>query len=263
MGSAGGVGVTTIACNLARELAQVTGRPCAIVDLNLDFGDVAASFDAKAEFTVADLCEANTELDRTVVQSAACELPSNVHIFARPHNLGDAHTVCAEGITNLLDTLGLIYASVVIDLPRTFTTGNAAAVQHADLILIVAQLRVACVQNAHRAYEMLIQMGADEESVHLVLNRYNADHGHITLSDVEQSTGQPVYALIPNDYRNVISALDLGQPISEGAPRSSARVGIHKLAKQIVSDPNKEGLANAGKGFWRRLLSKRQPAGKA
>ncbi|MFQ5491308.1 MAG: CpaE family protein [Phycisphaerae bacterium] len=258
IGSAGGAGTTMVACNLALELAGLTESPTALLDMDLDFGDVAASFDTSPKYTVADVCSANAELDASVIESAMVTLPCKVHLLARPTKMGDANQVCPEAVSRMLDILGDRYNNIVIDLPRTFTTGNAAVVQQADVLLIVAQLRVASIRNAHRVYELLMHMGADENAVKLVLNRANAAHERISAGNVEETFGQPIFAKIPNDYRNVTAALDLGRPIQDGAPKSSARLAIQELAKRIATP--QDSNSNAPKGLFQRFLGKKTAA---
>jgi pilus assembly protein CpaE len=260
VGSTGGVGATTIACNLALELAQVTERPCALVDLNLEFGDVAAAFDCKPAYSVADLCADGGELDGTIVDSAMHRLPGNMHLLARPQNMEDAHRVAPELVERLLNLLTETYQNVVLDLPRGFNFFNAAAVDRADLILIVAQLSVPSIRNARRVHELFLQMNVAEDNLQIVLNRYKAEFERITLADVEQHFARPVFALIPNDYRRVRASLDLGQPILADSPKSPARLAINEMARKIASESRSHDFEGADrKGFFGRLWNKKQP----
>ena len=259
IGSAGGVGVTTIACNLALELGHLTERPAALVDLNLDFGDAAGAFDVSPRYTVADVCKSDDDLDRTMVEAAMVALPCNVHLLGRPAKLEDAHLVCPEGISQVLQVLSGIYTNVVVDLPRACSTGNAAAIEGADFVLVVAQLQVPSIRNAHRVVESLLQMGAYEDKIELVINRSKADHERISVPDVEESFGRPVFAMIPNDYRSVAAALDLGHPILADAPSSPARIAIHEMAAKIAKESTNECPASVRrKGLFARLLGKKE-----
>lgn len=260
IGSAGGVGATAIACNLAIELTSLSERPAGLVDLNLDFGDAAATFDVAPKYTVVDICKGDTDLDRTMVEAAMHELPCNVHVLARPHRLEDAHLVTPEGIGRVLELLSNMYPYVVVDLPRACTTGNATAIERADHVLVIAQLSVASIRNAHRMVESLLQMGAEEDKLEVVINRYKADHQRIRVADVEESFGRPVFATIPNDYRCVAAALDLGHPIMTNAPQSPARVAIYEMARKIAQGgPDQEDTSSPErKSILGRLWGKRE-----
>jgi len=259
LGSAGGVGATMVACNLALELAHLTDRPSALLDLNLEFGDVAASFDCRPKYSLADLCLDDADLDRTMVESAIHTLPCNVHILGRPENLEDTQEVQPDKLDRLLNLLSGMYANIVLDLPRHFSPLNSAALERADMVLIIAQLSVPSIRNARRLYDLLLQSGVDEECVEIVLNRYKADHERISPDDVEQHFARPVFAMIPNDYRRVMAALDFGHPILADAPTSPARMAIYEMAKKITQDlKGEEAEAQQRRGIFGRILGKKQ-----
>lgn len=234
VGSSGGAGTTSIVCNLAMELAHLSQRRCGLVDLNLEFGDVACAFDARPKFSVADLCREAAELDRTLVAKAVDELPCNVSILARPENVNDATYVTPEALDHVLRIMAEMYPYVVIDLPRAFNSVNAVAIRGADHVLIVTQLGVPFIRNATRIYECLLHMGADESIIEVVINRCRASFERISPEEVASHFGRPVFAMIPNDYRRVQSALDLGHPIVADAPTSPARVAIQEMARQLL-----------------------------
>lgn len=255
IGASGGAGATTVACNLALELAGLAGSATALLDMDLDFGDVAASFDTSPQYTISDICGAGAELDNSVIESAMETLLCKVHLLGRPTKLGESSQVCPESVARMLDILSDRYGNVVVDLPRVFNTINAAVVQQADVLLIVAQLRVASIRNAHRVYELLMHMGAEEGAIKLVLNRHNAAHERISAGNVEETFGQPIFAKIPNDYRNVTAALDLGRPIQDSAPKSSARLAIQDLARKIANAEDRKTEVRTG--IFSRILGKK------
>lgn len=257
IGSCGGAGATTIACNLAMELAEIAESRSALVDLNLEFGDVCSSFDCNPNYTISDVCTAEVEIDRLLLSKALHELPCNVSLLGRPNRLEDARSITPEAISSVLKVLGGMFPFVVIDLPRAFSFMSSAALEDADHVLIVTQLGVPFIRNATRIYDCLLQMHAAERSVEIVLNRYSANYERITPEEVAAHFGQPVFAMIPNDYRHVQSSLDFGHPIVTDAPSSPARVAIHEMAKNLASEGLEDEQASAAPaGFlgklWRR-----------
>jgi pilus assembly protein CpaE len=223
------------------ELAHICERRTALVDLNLEFGDVSCAFDCNPEYTVADVCREDIEVDRVLLGRALLDLPCNVSVLARPHKIDEARVVTPDGVANLFKSIGGMFPYVVVDLPRMFSFLSAAAVQDADHVLIDSQLCVPLIRNAKRIYECLLQMGAREETVNIVLNRCNATYDRITPEEVASHFGKPPFASIPNDYKQVQNSLDLGHPIVADAPSSTARLAIREMAKKLGAEHLKDG----------------------
>jgi pilus assembly protein CpaE len=234
VGSSGGVGATTIACNLAMEFGELAGQQVSLVDLNLEFGDVGCSFDCQSQYSIADVCREDVEIDEGMLTDAMHELPCNIALMPRPESIEQAREVAPEGVQRMLEVMGEIYPFVVVDLPRSFSFFSAAAVGHADRVIVVAQLSVASIRNATRIMRLMHQMGTPDERIHVVLNRYKASYERISLEEVEQHFKRPIFAMIPNDYRRIQSALDLGQPVMTDAPNSPARLAIQEMAQKIA-----------------------------
>lgn len=245
VGSSGGAGTTTIACNLALELAAHTQRRCGMVDMNLQFGDVACAFDVQPRHTIADICRPGIDIDRTLVETVLEELPCKVSVLARPEKIEESHEVNAESIYELYHCLEQIFPFVVVDLPRSFGASTMATLDGADHVLLVSQLAVPFLRNAQRMYEYLVDVGANEERIHLVLNRCKATHERISPDDVEKQFGKPVFAVVPNDYKHIGASRDLGHPLMSDAPNSPARLAIAEMAKALTTPDGMEAATTA------------------
>lgn len=257
IGSSGGAGATTVACDLAVELARLTERTCALVDMNLEFGDIGCVFDCNPKFTMADVCRDDVEVDRLMLANAIHELPCKVALLTRPEHLEDAHAIIPEGVQLMLNVLSEMYPYTLIDLPRSFSFLSAAAVSEADHILIVTQLSVPHIRNATRIYDCLLKMGAVKDNIEIVLNRCKANFERITPDEVEAHFKRPVFAMIPNDYRRVQSSLDLGHPVlSDESFNSPTRAVIHEIAQKITAKSSGSEVAvaaGASSGILGRL----------
>lgn len=255
VGSSGGAGATTVACNLAMELAHCTDDKIALVDLNLEYGDVASNFDCMPKYTIADLAGGGIDLDEETLRAGLHELPSGVSIIARPNQVDQAHEVMPDGVDLMLRLLGDSFPFVIVDLPRTFSFLSTVAVGRADYVLIVAQLSVPAIRNATRVYEALLQLGAEPECLQFVINRHNADFERITLKEVEEHFRRPVFAVIPNDYKYVSASLDFGHPIGADAPANKCRAAIQEIAKKLAPEFAKarEG-SKSDDGFLARIM---------
>jgi pilus assembly protein CpaE len=236
VGASGGTGATTVACNLAMELAHVTQCRCALVDMNLQFGDVACSFDVTPRYTIADVCGNASQIDRTLLESALEAVPCEVSILARPEKVEMAEEVTPVAVDEMFRVMAQMFPFVVVDLPRHFSPAATATLAGADRVLIVSQLTVPHLRNTTRIYEHLVQLGANEEHIEIVLNRCNANFERIKPKEVEKHFGRPVFAVIPNDYKRIGASRDLGHPIMTDSPTSPARLAIQDMARRLATE---------------------------
>ena len=117
VGSSGGAGTTSIACNLALEIGNLADRDCALVDLDLQFGDVALNFDCEPRYTIHDLAESGNELDRAVLSTTVMTLPCKVALLSRPETIEQQEAITPEVIHRVLELMTVVYENVVVDLP--------------------------------------------------------------------------------------------------------------------------------------------------
>lgn len=260
LGASGGVGATTLCCNLAMEIGHLTNKDCALVDLKLEFGDVANNFDCVRAHSIAGLCAPNVEIDAALLAKSITTLPCRVAVLARPNDLEDAQMVTDAHVGAILRLLGEYYENTIVDAPARLSGPALTAVRSADAILLVLQLTVPSIRNATRLYRGLIERGTAAESIHVVVNRYHLGVGHFTPKDLEDNFDKPVYAVIPNDYESVTGALNAGHPLLADAPHSAVRLAIWQLASRLLGGAGDEGAAAAGAphagGLFGRLFGR-------
>ena len=260
-GASGGVGTTSIACNLALELAQLSQRDCAIVDLDLQMGNVAVNFDSDPKYTIYDLASSGGELDRSVLTSTVTTLPERVAILTRPERLQQCESVTPEVVEHVLDLLSESYENVVLDVPGHFDAMTIPVFARADQILVVCQMLVPSIRNAKRFCEALAQLGVPGDRIEVVLNRADGRSGRLSEKDVQETLKKPVFATIPNDFQFVARSIDVGKPISAIDQNNPVRASIRKIAKKVMSGSHnalqsQSKGADQKRGIFGRLLSR-------
>jgi len=253
VGASGGCGATSIACNLAMEAAHLTEKKCVLVDLGLQFGDVASNFDCDPKYTFFDLAQIGDDLDQSVMEGVLTELPCKVSLLARPETIEQQSSVTADTVHHVIELLASTFPTVVIDMPRRIDPCTLAATSQADLILIVCQLLVPSIRNTKRYYDVLVHAGVPDERIEVVVNRGDSSTGRITKKDLEELIKKPVFASIPNDYQFVARSLDFGRPIAALDRNNPVRAAIRKMASRIVSG---SGSKDVGKTPRRSLLGR-------
>ena len=238
MGTAGGVGTTTLATNLAVELAHIVGkdRKVAIVDLDFRFGHVATLLDVHGQYTVADLCSTQEELDPQMIQKALIRHDTGLYVLRRPHSFAQAELITAAHCANVLTSLQEMCAYVVVDGPTRHDPGGRSILDAADFNFLVLHLLVTSVRNTDRMLQELAAQGFNTERISVICNRVGRDSAHLEVEQVEAILSRKVFAAISDDWKNVSSSVNIGQPLLLYAEKSKVRQEINNLA-MLIHDP--------------------------
>ncbi len=250
VGACGGVGATTIATNLAVELAQLPAAGAerarvAVVDLDFRFGQVAMFLDAQATYTIAELCDSPEHIEPQMIERVVVKHPSGVHVLAHPDDLEQAGRISAAQTAGVLAALLEHYDYVVVDGPVRFDGSARAVFDMADVYLVVLQLLVPAVRNADRLIHELGRNGYNLEQVRLVCNRFNRDSGFLEQADVEATLRRPLNWIMPEDWKIASSAVNVGAPLATYAPKSKLRIAIQQMAADLAG-PDKAVTGSDG-----------------
>lgn len=213
----GGLGKTTIATNLAVTLSQTIHKPVALVDLNLQLGDITTFLNLEPKQTIVDIAKNIGRVDATYLENSLAEYTyenAKVYVLADPLNVEEAEEVSAEQINTVLTVLRSTFEYVVIDTTTSFDSKTLAALDLADDILLTSIVNLPCIRSSQRLLSLFERLGYDKDKVKLVVNRY-FDGDEITPEDMEDTLEHPVYWKIPNAYQIVMSAINQGVYIGE------------------------------------------------
>ena len=98
--------------------------------------------------------------------------------------------------------------------------------------------------------------GYNLERFQLICNRIGRESAHLQVEHVETTLKRPIAHQIPDDWKSVSSAINMGSPLIESAPKSRARAAIRELAERIANPEAVADESNSGKGkFWGRIFS--------
>lgn len=257
-GASGGAGTTSIASTLAMEIGQLTGKRSVLVDLDLQFGDLAVNFDLDPKYTLHDAATLGDDLDGPVLENILTPTHCDVSLLPRPNNIEQVEHITPDAIHHVIATLRSSYETVVVDVPRHINPCSFAALGQADKILVICQLLVPSIRNANRLLESLKKLGVLNERIEVIPNRCGSSGGRITVKDLEALIKRPVYACIPNDYLYVAQSIDFGRPLSSSDKKKNpVREEIRMIAKKLVDGPEEETeSSDQRRGLFGRLLSK-------
>ncbi len=235
-GTIGGAGASTIATNLAMELHSFNVRKgVAVVDLDFRYGQLATMLDLHADYTIADLCDTPEQLDPAMIDRAMVKHSSGLHLLARPNHFSQADQFTAAHCASVLSSLQQVYDYVIVDGPLRFDPGGVAVLDLADVGLFVIQLLVTSVRNMHRIFTALREGGYNLDRFKLVCNRVGQESGHLGIEHVEKTLGKKIAFQIPDDWKTVSSAINVGTPLIEMAPKARVRLAIREIAESIAN----------------------------
>jgi len=231
-GAKGGLGKTTIATNLAIKLAE-QNKKVALIDLDLQFGDVHIFTDIEPKDTIADLMQDMTTPNIDGVRSYMNIHPSGVHILCAPKSPEYADLISAEKIQSLLGLLRSYYDYVIVDTGANFADSTLSALESSSMILFVTGLDISILKNSKVALTILESLG-QKKKVKTIINRA-VEVSSISIADVQRIVDAPILARIPSDYLVAVAALNQGQPFVQSAPKSKLSLAISDVAKTITS----------------------------
>ncbi|HEX8833043.1 MAG TPA: P-loop NTPase, partial [Abditibacteriaceae bacterium] len=259
----GGAGKSMLAANLGVALAKATGAKTnkgrvALLDLNLQFGDIDLMLNLNPENTIAGLAQkGHTGLDAELVeQYLTTHEESGLRVLVAPSTPQYAESITVYTVEQVIEALRESYQYVIVDTPAQLQDTTLAALDAATTILLLTTLDLLALHKTRTALEMLRQLYAPEK-MWLILNRANSDVG-ISLQDVEATLGVPMRAQIPSDGRIVVTSINEGKPFVTSASETNIAKRIHALAYEVMGREMPAGGTGAtGKndgGFFKKLF---------
>jgi pilus assembly protein CpaE len=254
-GVSGGIGCTSLAINLGCCLAQNENCSVALLDLDLALGDADVWLDIIPDYTIQDVADNITRLDYALLKRSLTKHDCGLFLLPRPVQMDDRPPMTPDELRRVIALLKATFTHLVIDLSKSFTPLDMAALDVSDTILLVTQLDLPSLRNAVRLNQFLQHHGLIEK-VKVVVNRIGLDDTQISLNKALETLGREITAQIPNEYATMVEARNNGVPLLTQAPRSKLTKAIQQLAKMLdqLSLPE-EKSDDAKKPLKRGLLS--------
>jgi pilus assembly protein CpaE len=229
LGSRGGVGCTSIAVNLGATLAQRADQSVALVDLDLALGDADVALDLMADYTLADVAMNVERLDMQFLRRSLSKHSCGLSLLPHPVQMEDISLIREESLQRVIGLLRASFTHLVLDLSKSFSATDVAALHTADVILLAAQLELSSLRNVVRIVQTLGNDEALGGKVRIVLNRVGGDCD-ITLKKAEETIGKPVFWQLPNDTKLMMESRNQGIPLLLHAPKSKLQQSFAGLA---------------------------------
>jgi pilus assembly protein CpaE len=239
----GGTGCTTIATNLAVSLHKEE-TPVIIVDGNVQFGDVAVFLNQQSKNSVADLAPRADELDPDIVEEVTVpHAESGIKMMTAPTRPELADQVKGEQFGKVVDFLRHLYAYIVVDTTSILSDVSLAAIDNADLIVLVTTQEIPAIKDARLFLDLLTGLSISRERIVLVLNRYDKRIG-ITPDKISENFKQEIVTILPYDDRTVLPSVNRGKPFMLGdksRPITRSFLSLTEAVRQRLGSMNGNG----------------------
>lgn len=248
--SKGGCGTSFIATNLAVCISMRT----ALVDLNLEAGDLPLFLGLDPRRSIADLIAHRGVFDKELLSAYVTPYSANLHLLSAPKEVDSIEKIKPEHIFEVLRQLRECYDHVVLDPQHTFDAVTLAALDQSDKIVLVLTLDLPAIRSAKRALQIFDRVGYPRTKTMVVVNRWSKQVD-LDLHQVEEFLGEPVIGSLPSDYQTVVSSVNLGTPLVESNSSSKIALEVKRVARMLSAGTNPP-VASKPKRPWSYFLKR-------
>jgi pilus assembly protein CpaE len=255
-GVGGGVGCTSLAINLACVLAQDQQNNVAIIDLDLALGDADVWLDIITDYTIQDVAENIGRLDYALLKRSLTKHECGAFLLPRPVHMDQSPSFSPDELRRVIALLRATFTHLVIDISKSYTPLDIAAMEASDSILLCTQLDLPCLRNVVRLLQFYDQQDSMADKVKVVVNRLGLQDTQISLNKALETIGRDVFWQIPNDYGTMVESRNNGVPLLTYAPKAKLTREIERLANALDSRGGSgEVVADDSKGNRKSLFS--------
>jgi len=232
-GAKGGSGVTTVATNFAIALTKEDAGKVAIIDMDLQLGEVALGLGLTPQFSILDALKNEERLDTDFLMSMLARHISGLAVLASPEQY-TSFSPLPSAVRKLFAILRHEFAFVVADAGAATCGTEEILLDMADTVYLVTEVSIPALRNARR---LMSFMAARERNPHVevILNRFNAREIEIDENSATKALARPVDWKIPNDFMSVRTAENTGVPLAmKDSPISRV---MHKMAVKATGRP--------------------------
>ncbi|MBF7082490.1 response regulator [Desulfallas sp. Bu1-1] len=232
----GGVGKTTLACNLAIALAGETNKNVVLVDLDLQGGDVSVILNMAGVHTISELVQEDLDHDVAVTDTFLAAHFSGIKVLFAPNSPEQAELVTPDHVAGIIGHLKSVFDFVIVDTAPSYSEINLNVLELADQILLLVAQDLPTLKHVRSTVEVLNALHYSDK-IALLLNQLRPDG--ISVKELEKSLGLPMTAVIPTDDRTVLQSVNKGQPFVLGHKNSRVAESVLELARKLSVMENK------------------------
>ncbi|NCV34949.1 MAG: MinD/ParA family protein, partial [Actinobacteria bacterium] len=227
----GGCGKTTIASNLAAALSKDNSTSVCLVDMDLQFGDIATALRIHPTKTVTSALEMGESVDIEGLNKVLLRYENMFDVLLAPTNPSDVEMLNPEFLSKIVATLQHNYDFVVIDTSPALSEVIVRMLRDSDLVLLLTTLDMPAIKNLKLTISALDALGLSKSRRRLILNKSDLKVG-LDAKDVEALVDEDISIQVPSSTK-VTSASNEGQLVIQAHPHNPVSKAIFQLANQV------------------------------
>jgi len=233
----GGSGCTTLATNLAVCLNN-EDTSVAIVDANLQYGDVAVFLNEQGKFSILDLAPRADEMDPDIVNDVMIRhSQSGIKILAAPMKPEQSDLVTGEQFSKVIRYLRSMYSYIILDTASALQNITASAINNSDLLILLTTQDIPSIKNSRLFLDEIDALGFERKRVIFVMNKFDKRIG-ITTEKVSENLKQEIAAVIPFEERVIVS-VNRGIPfilVDKSRPLSRSILTLAEVVRKRLAE---------------------------
>ena len=254
----GGVGVSSMATNLAAGLNQIWNLPVALVDLALTIGQSALMLNVPLKNTWADLKKvAEEDLDIDMLRQIMIQHPTGISVLASPSRPEQSEFLTATKVAKTFQALHSHFHYIVMDLPHDFRDTTLAGLDAADLVVVMLAPELASVRAAACALETFETLGYAKEKTVLALN-WTFERRGLARKDIETALKKSIDLVVPFAPETFVTAINFGTPPIIESPNTPIGALLEDFVFMISKEEHQTARLAAPSEAWRRVTDRIQ-----
>ena len=229
----GGVGKSLISANLAVSMVNETKAKVALVDLDLQFGDIGVLLNLDHSQSITDLIENIDHMDPDFIREIMVDGPGGIKVLLTPASPELADLVTVDHIRKIFGELRKMFDYIIVDSSAHLGEINLEVLDHADKVVVVTSLSIPAIKNTKLALKIFDSLSISPDRVVLLLNKSDA-HSEFNKESVEANLRFPIAGQIPNDPKLVINSINRGNPFVSTHPESEISQRIRELVGKVL-----------------------------
>ncbi|MFC5041217.1 AAA family ATPase [Ornithinimicrobium kibberense] len=232
------MGKTTVATNIAASLAEKSPQGTVIVDLDVQFGDVAAALDLEPTYTLGDVATTAVP-DLIGLKALLTQHPSGLQVVAGVRSPAEADRIDPRLVGELLQVLRREFRYVVVDSAPGMSEETLTALDHTTDLVLVTTLDVPGIRGLRKELDLLEELGLPPHTRHIVINMFDRTGG-ISVTDAEATLKHNADIVLPRSPR-VARSTNQGTPLVSLHPRDKVSQDLQSLVSRFAPLASRRG----------------------